>query len=131
MRPKKRSQELSAGELLIMKLIWNAKEDIAVQELIVRMKEQYDKEYARTTMVTFLRKMSDKGYVSTYRIGNASFAHAEKSEDWYRKELIKREKNFWFNGSPSLLMAAALNDGEDVPKEEIHRMRELLDELDD
>ena len=39
MRPKKRSQELSAGEILIMKLIWNAKEDIAVQELIVKMKE--------------------------------------------------------------------------------------------
>ena len=130
MRPKKRSQELSAGEILIMKLIWNAKEDIAVQELIVKMKEQYDKEYARTTMVTFLKKMSDKGYVSTYRIGNASFVHAEKSEEWYKKELINREKDFWFNGSPSLLMATALHSEKDISKEEIQRMRELLDEFD-
>ena len=54
---------LSACETLIMKVVWDAKEDIAVQELIVQLKEQYGKDYARTTVVTFLGKMADKGCV--------------------------------------------------------------------
>lgn len=131
MRPKKNSQELSECETLIMKLVWDAKEDIAVQELIVRMKEQYAKEYARTTMVTFLKKMSEKGYVSTYRIGNASFVHAEKREDWYKTNLIRKERDFWFNGQLSQLLTAALCETKDISKEEIQKMRELLDGLDD
>lgn len=131
MRPKKNSQELSECETLIMKLIWDAKEDIAVQELIVKMKERYDKEYARTTMVTFLKKMADKGFVSTYRTGNASFVHAEKNEDWYKNNLIRKEKDFWFNGQLSQLLTAALREAKDIPKEEIQKMRDLLDGLDD
>ena len=35
---------LSACETLIMKVVWDAKEDIAVQELIVQLKEQYGKD---------------------------------------------------------------------------------------
>ena len=49
MRPKKNSQELSACEALIMKVVWNAKDDIAVQNLIVQLKQQYNKDYARIT----------------------------------------------------------------------------------
>ncbi len=130
MRPKKKSQELSACETLIMKAVWDAKDDIAVQELIVQLKQQYNKDYARTTVVTFLKKMSEKGYVSTYRIGNASYVHAERDENQYVREKLNRDRDFWFGGSPSKLLSAALYDGKTISKEEIRKMKELLDELD-
>ena len=82
------TRELSACETLIMKVVWDAKEDIAVQELIVQLKEQYGKDYARTTVVTFLGKMADKGFVSTHRRGKNAFVHAEKNEDAYKSKLL-------------------------------------------
>ena len=66
------NEELSACESVIMKVIWDAKEDIAVQEIIQELGIRFDKHYARTTVVTFLHKMAEKGYVSTYRKGKAA-----------------------------------------------------------
>ncbi len=127
MSKQNKARELSGCETMIMKLIWDADGDIAVQDLIVRMKESYEKDYARTTMVTFLKKLADKGYVSTYRIGRASFAHAEKDEDLYKQQLMLEEMNFWFGGKLS-----ALNDAictaQPVSDDEIQRTVSLLSE---
>lgn len=123
------TRELSACETLIMKVVWDAKEDIAVQELIVQLKEQYGKDYARTTVVTFLGKMADKGFVSTHRRGKNAFVHAEKAEDAYKSQLMNEETDFWFEGKPEQLMAAVCSKRQ-VSKEEIQRMRDLLDDLD-
>ncbi|MCI6791463.1 MAG: BlaI/MecI/CopY family transcriptional regulator [Lachnobacterium sp.] len=123
------TRELSACETLIMKVVWDAKEDIAVQELIVQLKEQYGKDYARTTVVTFLGKMADKGFVSTHRRGKNAFVHAEKNEDAYKSKLMNEETDFWFEGQTDQLLSAVCSK-RTVSKEEIQRMRDLLDSLD-
>ena len=46
--------ELSPCEALIMKLIWEAQQDIPVQDLIDQLRDDHGKEYARTTVVTFV-----------------------------------------------------------------------------
>ena len=124
------TRELSACETLIMKVVWDAKEDIAVQDLIVQLKEQYGKDYARTTVVTFLGKMADKGFVSTHRRGKNAYVHAEKDEDAYKSQLMNEETDFWFGGKPEQLMSAICS-ARSVSKEEIQKMRDLLDVLDD
>ena len=68
--------ELSGCECLIMKTIWDVREGIAVQDLIRELAVRYDKNYARTTVVTFLHKMAEKGFVSTYRKWKSSYVHA-------------------------------------------------------
>ncbi|MCC8142365.1 MAG: BlaI/MecI/CopY family transcriptional regulator [Lachnospiraceae bacterium] len=130
MSKQNKARELSACETMIMKLIWDADEDIAVQELIVKMMESYSKDYARTTMVTFLKKLADKGYVSTYRVGRASFAHAEKDEDLYKQMLMKEEMNFWFDGKLPAMVAAICNV-HSISADEICDMRILLDKLEE
>lgn len=121
-------RKLSACEWMIMKLICDADGDIPVQELIVRMRECYGKDYARTTMVTFLKKMSDKGYVSTYRVGRISFAHAERDVREYKRQILKEEIDFWFDGRPSELISV-LYSGQKLPREERENIRKLLDEM--
>lgn len=123
------TRDLSDCETLIMKIIWDAKEDVAVQELIVRLRERFGKDYARTTVVTFLKKLSDKGYVSTYRIGRASYAHAEKDEEHYKQQLLEDETKFWFDGKPSGLMSA-LCKTQKISQEEADKIREMLNGLD-
>ncbi len=125
MTKQNKARELSGCETMIMKLIWDADGDIAVQDLIVRMREAYEKDYARTTMVTFLKKLADKGFVSTYRIGRASFAHPEKAEDHYKQLLMYEEMNFWFDGRLSAMVDAICSAGP-VSSEEIRNTRDFL-----
>ncbi|MBR5474571.1 MAG: BlaI/MecI/CopY family transcriptional regulator, partial [Lachnospiraceae bacterium] len=56
------NRELSAAEALIMKAIWDAKQDISVIELMKVLKEDYGKDYKRTTMATFLLRLSEKDF---------------------------------------------------------------------
>ena len=118
-RKKSLIKDLSACETVIMKVIWDAVDDIALQQLIVDLREQYGKDYARTTVVTFLGKMAEKGFISTYRVGKHSYVHA-----------LKDETDFWFGGKPEDAMAAICNS-RDISKDEIQKMRQLLDDMDD
>ena len=129
MRRKSESNELSHCETILMKTIWRAGEDISIQDLIVRLREQANLDYARTTVCTFLGKMADKGYISTYRKGKNSYIHAEKKEDWYREKKVNEETDFWFDGKPSQLMSALFSSRE-ISGDEIEKMRKMLDELD-
>ena len=65
--------ELSPCEALIMKLIWEAPQDIPVQELIDQLRDDYGKDYARTTVVTFVGKLKDK--IHTVKERQLSFIH--------------------------------------------------------
>ena len=65
-------EELSVCEAPIMKIIWESNPDISVPELVKQLNEQYGKEYARTTVVTFLTRMAGKGYITTQRRGRIS-----------------------------------------------------------
>ena len=122
--------ELSTCESMIMKVIWDAQEDIAVQELIRELGIRFDKHYARTTVVTFLHKMAEKGYVSTYRKGKAAFVHAEKREKDYKNKLLREQTDFWFGGKPSKLIAS-LCESRKLSKEEISKIKELLADVDE
>ena len=88
-RKKSLIKDLSACETVIMKVIWDAVDDIALQQLIVDLREQYGKDYARTTVVTFLGKMAEEDAM------------------------------------------AAICNSRDISKDEIQKMRQLLDDMDD
>lgn len=90
-------KKLSRTEEKLMKLVWDHGEDISVQELIAAIKVKYGVEYARTTVVTFLGRMNEKGYISTWRRGRNSYVHALVSLEEYRKNLIKEVYEFWFD----------------------------------
>lgn len=121
---------LTASEKYVMKAIWDTKEDIAFQDLLKRIKEQFGKDYARTTIATFLKNMEEKGFVTSYHIGRTAFIHAVKSEEEYKKQFIKDNTNFWFGGSAGEVMAALL-ETRDITKDEISKMRKMLDELEE
>ncbi len=121
---------LTASEKYVMKAIWDAKEDIAFQDLLKRIKEQFGKDYARTTIATFLKNMEENGFVTSYHIGRTAFIHAVKSEEEYKKQFIKDNTNFWFGGSAGEVMAALL-ETRDITKDEISKMRKMLDELEE
>ena len=108
-----------------MKAIWDMGEDISIPDLIVRLKEKHGKDYARTTVVTFLLKLSDKGFVRTYRKGKLSYAHAMKSEDEYRKKLLVEELEYWFRGDGCKMMDALAESGR-LPGEVVEQIKDVV-----
>ena len=122
-------RNLSASETTIMKAVWDAGEDISIPDLIEVLRTDYGKDYARTTVVTFLLKLSDKGFVRTYRKGKLSYAHAMKSEADYRIKLLNEETDYWFDGNVSNLFSALCNSRR-LTKDEIGEIRSLLDDID-
>lgn len=110
MRKKKTTNELSPCESLIMKIVWDAPQDIAVQDVITQLNERFQKDYARTTVVTFLGKMADKGYLNTYRKGRQAFVHPICDEAVYTCGIIKHDADFWFDGDSFKLMSALCSE---------------------
>lgn len=94
---------LSACEAVIMKTIWDADGDISIPDLIEALKK-HNKDYARTTVTTFLIKLTAKGYVRTYRKGKLSYAVATKSEEEYKELILDNMVDFWYGGNVSLLL---------------------------
>ena len=129
MRRKSESNALSHCETQMMKLIWDAERELSIQEIIARFNERYHRDYARSTIVTFLGKLTEKGYVSTHREGKKAYIHAEVAEKLYIKQMLREETDFWFDGSPSEMMSV-LFESREISKEESAKMRSILDVLD-
>lgn len=121
-------EELSTCEAPIMKIIWESDPDISIPALTEQLNVQYGKEYARTTVVTFLIRLAGKGYVSTYRKGRLSYAHAEKSEQEYRQMLAKNQMEFWFNGNVCEFIQA-LCEVSPLTEEETENAKMMLDRM--
>lgn len=121
-------KNLSEAETFIMKTIWDLggdKGDIALGDLIEAINKDHQKDYARTTIATFLLKLSSKGFVRTYRKGKLSFIRVLKSETEYRNKLLQGHKKFWFNDSMAD-MVMAMCQSENLPAEKIDKIREVL-----
>lgn len=121
-------KNLSEAETFIMKAIWDLggdKGDVALGNLIETINTDHRKDYARTTIATFLLKLSSKGFVRTYRKGKLSYIRVLKSETEYRNKLMQGQKKFWFNGSMAD-MVKAMCESENIPADKIEKVRELL-----
>lgn len=95
---------LTINEANIMKAVWDAGGDISLQDLLVKLRD-YGKDYARTTVVTFLMKIEVKGYLTTYRKGRSSYVRALKGEEEYKEKLLREMVDFWYGGDISAMVA--------------------------
>lgn len=121
---------LSACEAIIMKAIWDKGEDISISELAEILKIKYNKDYKRTTIVTFILNLSVKGFAIQYRKGRYAYVHALKSEKEYKEKLLKEHLDFWYQGDATKVVAALCNSGK-MTSEAIQKIRGMLDDLDD
>lgn len=124
------NRDLSGCEKLIMKIVWDAKRDISTPEIIQELKNRYSRDYARTTVVTFIQRLIEKGYVRTYHIGRVSYVHPIKDEPSYINNFLQYIQDFWFAGDVTSFVSAICKKRK-LTKEEIDKLRRVIDELDD
>ena len=127
---KKELELLTRSETIIMKAIWDYDGDMPLLKLLERLNKDLEHEYARTTVATFLLKLSNKRYVSTEKEGRVAIIHPEVSCDTYCTLLFYKYLEFWYNGDVEA-MVRALGESEGTSaemKEKIARALRALDE---
>lgn len=95
--------KLTQAETLVMQALWSLPADGAFSaEIMERMAEPKP---APTTLLTFLKILKDKGFVSSTKEGKAQRFRAEVSKDAYTHMYMKEVKQTFFSGSLSSLVS--------------------------
>lgn len=98
------SDKLSNAEKLVMKVIWDAGCPITCREVIDRLYNNYGRNYADTTVYTFLTNIKKKGYISSQRKG-VNFFEAIKDRDVFIREELKDFMMLWLDDDKEKIKA--------------------------
>ena len=112
-------KKISDAELEILEVLWSAEEALNANEIRARLNQK--KNWERTTALTLIRRLLDKGVISQENRDVYYYTPCmERSA--YVKEETKSFVNKFFRGSAKNLAAALIND-EDMSREEIEELR--------
>lgn len=113
----------SARELDVMTVLWELG-----SATVTEVRAQLDDELAYTTVLTVLRTLEEKGYVSHTEEGRAHRYTPLVDRETAGTSVLKRMLATVFGGSPELLLTNLVND-QNLTRSEIAQMRKLLEDL--
>ncbi len=99
-------ERLSECEAVLMRILWEEDCDMSMRELMDEAAEKYGKVWAKQTVSTFLKRMTDAGFVSMYREGRVFYYHAEVKAKAYRGTEVVEFCKTWFDGDPVAMIEA-------------------------
>lgn len=120
------SGNISIGdaELEIMKVMWKAKEAVNSQYISEAVK---NKGWKRTTILTFLTRLAEKGAISAEKRGKSYYYTAILSQREYRKSQTKKLIMSLYNGSMRDF-AVSLFEEQSLSEEDINELKAILDD---
>ena len=92
---------------------------------VSEVREQLADDLAYTTVLTMLRILEEKGYVSRDEVGRAHQYQAVVDRDDAQRSAVQALTEKLFRGSTELLMTRLVSD-ESLKPEEVRRIRRLL-----
>lgn len=107
-------------ELDIMAVLWNRG-----PSTVAEVQEDLEDDLAYNTVLTMLRILEDKGYVSRSPEGRAHRYAAEVLREEAGESALERVTERLFGGSPESLLLRLV--GSELDPDELRRMRDLLD----
>jgi predicted transcriptional regulator len=114
---------LTNAEEQVMKLLWRL-EKAFIRDLL---NEFPDPKPAPTTVLTLLKRMIDKGFVSYKQFGNSrEYYPLIKKTDYFSDHINELIKDF-FNNSTAQFASFFANEAKMSP-EELRELREIVDE---
>ena len=118
-------ERMSECEAMLMRILWEEDCDMSMHELMDEAADKYGKIWAKQTVFTLLKRMTDAGYVSSYREGRIFYYHAEvKAKDYRTEEAISFVKK-WYDGDV-VAMLEACNKKKKLTKTQKERLAKLL-----
>ncbi len=99
----KEKKQLTKAETQVMHALWSLPQEGATSaEIMERMPEPKP---ALTTLLTFLKILKDKGFVTSQKEGRGQRFRAEVSRDAYTRTYMKEVKQTFFGGSFTSLVS--------------------------
>ena len=100
---KEKKKQLTKAETQVMNILWSLPEQQGfIQDIIDRYPEPKP---AYTTILTFMKILTDKGFVKPERVGKANRFSPLVSKDDYTYSFISDVKDTFFDGSFTSLVS--------------------------
>lgn len=122
--PRKKSRTLTDAELRIMEVLW-AKGSATVGEVAEALAGKDGTAY--TTILTLMRILRDKGYLTSNTDGRAHVFMPKVKRDDAAQKAVRQLLTKFFAGSPGELVLSFLRN-EDLSPEELDELREKIRE---
>ena len=120
--PPKRSITLTEAELRLMKLLW-VRRECAVADLVSALAD--DTPLAYTSVLTTVRVLEKKGYVTHRQEGRAFFYSPCVAEHEASRSEVKHVLQRFFGNSRERLLLSLLGDDEITPAE-LQRLKDAI-----
>ena len=117
-------KKISDAELEILEVLWAAGEALNANEIRARLNEK--KDWERTTVLTLIRRLLDKGVIGQEKREVYYYAPCVERCDYVKGE-TKSFLNKFFKGNAKNLAAALIED-EDLSREDIEELRAYFQE---
>ena len=121
-RPK--SPTLTEAELRLMDVLWK-KEAATVSDVVAAL--PHNEPLAYSTVLTTLRILERKGYVSHEKEGRAYVYQPVVGREDARRSVVRYMMSRFFNNSPETLVLNIL-ENEAVDPEVLKRMKQMVDD---
>lgn len=118
---------ISACERLVMKVIWDSPEQLALQDVMDRVNEENGKAWKPQTVSTFLSRLVRKGFLTSYRKGRYSYYQPVVSKEEFWKATMNENARFFTQGDMGALACCLCEDI--LTKEDVDRLKRKIDEL--
>ena len=120
------TNDISACERLVMKVIWDSPEELALQDIMNRVNAENNKAWKPQTVSTFLTRLVKKGFLTLYRKSRYCFYQplVSKQESW--EATMKENASFFTGGDMGDLACALCKDM--LNKDEMRKVKQRLEE---
>ena len=123
---KEKKKQLTKAETQVMNILWSLPEQQGfIQNIIDRYPEPKP---AYTTILTFMKILTDKGFVKPERVGKANRFSPLVSKDDYTYSFISDVKDTFFGGSFTSLVSFFAKK-EQYTDEELAELKELMTKI--
>ncbi len=116
--------KISDSEMELMQIIWAKGEKVTSSELAERLKDTWKP----TTIMTFLKRLGDKGVLEIRKEGKTNFYSVKMTEDEYKQQQTEEFLRDMHKGSVTSLLAA-LTKGKQPDSAELAEIKEWFDKL--
>lgn len=117
--------DITDCEMMVFRCIQEAKEPISLVQIMEILEAKYQKDWKRSTVCTFISHLIDKGYVSGTRNGRTFYYKSAINNKKFAEEQTRQFMDFWFGGSVSELLSAAMS-AKRIPKKESAQLLEQV-----
>lgn len=118
------NKKLSDTELTVMQIIWDKNEPVS--RSVIEKELCLDRQLAPSTILTFLTRLCDKGFLSVSHKGRSNLYSPLISRQEYQNSENKSFINRLYKGSMSAF-ATALCDS-DISRDDLEELKRLLEE---